>query len=293
MRSLVTIFFTLLLTSPGYGQPVSISEKGFYIPKNIVECNQQLDRSLLNRAKNKLKQLDENRLSKVSGLFIIGEWFDNDSSQLAAYFNNYSIIDWQERSFIIVLSYHRQLNAKPFDIGLECKKLVQKRDSLKKANDEEYKKNITADSIDGIYIPTDIYSCFSQLDKLLNDTIRQNIREKKSEWDLTEYHMGLGRWMRNNWGLWGGSRLQQYFITKGINHPDDMSGTILVSYNKYLNSQPVDMDEIIKEEKLFQEKFIKKEPAIVIVSKHKKNFYSKEYRKFLRTKRITDFDVYD
>lgn len=48
-------------------------------------------------------------------------------------------------------------------------------------------------------------------------------------------HFGFGMWIRNNWNLWGGSRLSIYFNQKGIHHPDDMSGIILVSYHRHLN----------------------------------------------------------
>lgn len=49
--------------------------------------------------------------------------------------------------------------------------------------------------------------------------------------------MGLGMWMRNNWRLWAGSRLQKYFLVRGIRHPDDMSGVILEYYYDWLKGQ--------------------------------------------------------
>jgi len=50
-----------------------------------------------------------------------------------------------------------------------------------------------------------------------------------------KYHLSLGMWLRNNWGLWKGSRLADYFEQKGFKHPDDMSHTILVSFWWHLN----------------------------------------------------------
>ena len=67
-----------------------------------------------------------------------------------------------------------------------------------------------------------------------------------TEDDMTQYHMGLGMWMRNNWGLWGGSRLAAWFNAQGINHPDDMSGIILDSFWRYLNGKPIKLDEQVK-----------------------------------------------
>lgn len=294
MKTALNILALLILTLRCFGQTDSISKKGFYIPKNIIECNQQLDKTLGKKAKDKLKKVDENRLDKVNGFFIISEWFDTDSTRLANYFKDYSIIDWEERDLLIILSYHRQLNGKSFDINYETQKFNHKRDSVKLLREAEYKVNIKADSIDGVFIPTDLNSCFVQLDKLLNDTLKQNIRSKKTEIDLAEYHFGLGLWMRNNWGLWGGSRLQVYFQNKNVKHPDNMSGLILVAYNKYLNGQAIDVDSLIKDENLRQEEFMKNVnvlPAIKFADS--KKFYSKEYKRFLRTKRITDIDVYD
>jgi hypothetical protein len=294
MKTALNILALLILTLRCFGQTDSISEKGFYIPKNIIECNQQLDKTLGKKAKDKLKKVDENRLDKVNGFFIISEWFDTDSTRLANYFKDYSIIHWEERDLLIILSYHRQLNGKSFDINYETQKLNLKRDSVNLLREAEYKVNIKADSIDGVFIPTDLNSCFVQLDKLLNDTLKQNIRSKKTEIDLAEYHFGLGLWMRNNWGLWGGSRLQVYFQNKNVKHPDNMSGLILVAYNKYLNGQTIDVDSLIKEENLRQEEFMKNVNVLPSIKfTDSKKFYSKEYKRFLRTKRIIDIDVYD
>ena len=50
-------------------------------------------------------------------------------------------------------------------------------------------------------------------------------------------------WLRNNWGLWGGSRLQKYMLERKIQHPDSMSAIILEFYYDWLNEQN---DEWIK-----------------------------------------------
>jgi hypothetical protein len=75
----------------------------------------------------------------------------------------------------------------------------------------EYKKRIHQDSIDHVYIPSDLQDCFKQLDKLMSSAEKQSFKSA-SENSLSSYHMGLGLWMRNNWGLWKGSRLSNYLI---------------------------------------------------------------------------------
>jgi hypothetical protein len=63
--------------------------------------------------------------------------------------------------------------------------------------------------------------------------------------------MGLGTWLRNNWGLWGGSRLAKWFNNRGIQHPEDMSGILLTSLWRSLSGKPLLLDAQIKEYQKF------------------------------------------
>lgn len=102
---------------------------------------------------------------------------------------------------------------------------------------EAYKNRIVADSINGLYIPKNLEECFLELNKLLKPKDIEAIKNLKDRNETILYHHGFGTWLRNNWGLWGGSRLQQYLIKKGLRHPDDMSATILEFYYDWLNGQ--------------------------------------------------------
>ncbi len=95
------------------------------------------------------------------------------------------------------------------------------------------------------YIPKDLDECFVQLEKLLKPEDIEKMRGG-TENDMIRYHMSLGMWMRNNWGLWGGSRLAKWFNTQGIEHPDDMSGIILDSFWRHLNNKPIKLDQQVK-----------------------------------------------
>lgn len=89
------------------------------------------------------------------------------------------------------------------------------------------------DRIDGIYIPKDIFEAIDTLDTFLSTEDKQYVTDSLSlDAFLGSTHMGLGMWMRNYWGLWGGSRLQRYFRDRQVFHPDDMSGEILKAYYK-------------------------------------------------------------
>lgn len=90
-----------------------------------------------------------------------------------------------------------------------------------------------ADRIDGVYIPKDIDEAVDSLDVIISFDDKRYITDSLSlDAFRTRCHHGLGMWLRNNWGLWGGSRLQRYFLDKNVTHPDDMSDEILKAYYK-------------------------------------------------------------
>jgi hypothetical protein len=113
--------------------------------------------------------------------------------------------------------------------------------------DQKFKINPTKDKVSptGLYIPKNLEDCFKELEKMLPPDL---IAEMKTETEdnMVKYHRGLGMWMRNNWGLWSGSRLAKYFNALGIRHPDDMSGIILDSFWRHLNNKPIQLKEQIR-----------------------------------------------
>ena len=98
-----------------------------------------------------------------------------------------------------------------------------------------YQLRLVADSIDGVYIPRNLEESFHVLDTMLSAKNIQLIRSLPERDAMSQFHFGLGMWLRNNWGLWGGSRLQQYFLQRGVEHPDNMSGILLEYYYDYLH----------------------------------------------------------
>ncbi len=91
----------------------------------------------------------------------------------------------------------------------------------------------TADSVNGIYIPQNLYECMNELDKILDDDDKGKIKTMDSSISM---HFGLGMWIRNNWGLWQESRLFHYLKKKEYGYePDDMSDFILGIYIEHLN----------------------------------------------------------
>ena len=98
-------------------------------------------------------------------------------------------------------------------------------------------KRMTLETIDGVYIPKDLGECFKELDKLLPEIDKKEMQALPWRGDMIRYHLGLGMWIRNNWGLWGGSRLQRYFTDRGVTHPDSMSPVILEYYYDWLHGK--------------------------------------------------------
>ena len=71
-----------------------------------------------------------------------------------------------------------------------------------------------------------------------------------------ELHSTDGRWMRNNWGLWTqDSDLYSWFVSRGITHPDDMTGIILTSFYRVEHDLKIDLEGQIQEYKDYWKKY--------------------------------------
>ena len=94
-------------------------------------------------------------------------------------------------------------------------------------------------------IPKHLDDAISKLDDFFPDEEKKFITSNP-ESEMIQYHSTTGRWIRNNWGLWGDGKLKEWFMEKGISHPDDMSGIILTSYWRWKNDRPLNLDAQIK-----------------------------------------------
>lgn len=118
----------------------------------------------------------------------------------------------------------------------------EKREELARQR-EEFAARVTAEKIGDVYVPKDLGESFAELDKLLPEVDRAEMRALPQRGGMIRYHIGLGTWMRNNWGLWGGSRLQKYFNDHGVTHPEEMSALILYHYHDWLNGDTASWKE--------------------------------------------------
>lgn len=81
----------------------------------------------------------------------------------------------------------------------------------------------------------------------------EKLVQKGEEGFCSDLHMGLGMWIRNNWGLWnkeGG--LYTHFISLGIGHPDDMSSILITTvYRRYTGLPDTIEDQVERYQKFW------------------------------------------
>lgn len=159
-------------------------------------------------------------------------------------------------SILLTLSCHAQDNKDRSQPTEPPKVVIVEAPTRVETTDDDIRNlNPTRDDKDvsKLYVPSSLEDSFVELDKMLHPKFIEDFK-KAGKGGPIEEHFGLGLWMRNNWGLWGGSRLAKYFRSIEINHPDDMSGIILTSYQRKLNGLPIELDAQVKEYKDFWKK---------------------------------------
>ena len=70
-------------------------------------------------------------------------------------------------------------------------------------------------------------------------------------------HEGLGRWIRNNWGLYDHGKLYQQLSAMGFKNIDDMSNAILTAYWRRLHHRPLDLESLIHQSRAWAEESTK------------------------------------
>jgi hypothetical protein len=209
------------------------------IPNTLEKCFILLDKTMNDKEINLIKTLQEDSIYYNSefryGTDFFHAWKLYDGSQLTKYFNKLGLFGSHEIYETILISYHRYLNKDSIQLDQQIKKYQAKQNK----EQEEYLTQIQKDTLNGVYIPKDLKDCFLQLDKMLSEKTKQEIKNLKDRSETISYHLGLGMQLRNSWGLWGGSRLQKYFLDKKVNHPDSMSSLILEFYYDWLNNNNI------------------------------------------------------
>lgn len=235
------------------------------LPKNLEQSVLYLDKDCSDSVKYKIKTINEDSLKYAVYPFADKEPFksyktifnwtsdENRNPKLVRYLEKKGV--YSCHSEILIYSFKQYLNYGKIN---ESKILNKYIEIEKKLNAEDKIKFIT-DTINGIYIPKNLDECFVQINTFWNDSTKIQVKNWEENEFTANAHFGFGMWMRNNWRLWGGSRLSKYFNELEIFHPDDMSGIILVSYHRFLNNKEIKLQEQIKKYKDYWENSKKEE----------------------------------
>lgn len=90
-------------------------------------------------------------------------------------------------------------------------------------------------------IPNNLEQAIEYLDKELTQRDKEYLFKEylvSLEKAALSVHHSLGRWIRNNWGLWNeeDNELKASLKNLGYEHPDDMSNYIIEQYLKHLKN---------------------------------------------------------
>jgi len=95
-------------------------------------------------------------------------------------------------------------------------------------------------------VPRSLEECFAVLKARLSKESLEKFKNEGEEVAVSE-KFWLGIWIRDVWGLWDGSQLAKYFRDMGVDHPNDMSTIIMMSFHRYLNDEDIKLEEQIKQ----------------------------------------------
>ncbi len=204
-------------------------------PKNINTCIKGLNLIMDLEEKEYFRNLPEDSVLFCSlsenACNYIKNIVKDKSSKITGYFARKGIYESISMEEVILTLYHKSLNNKKLKTLKIIRTIRKKEFEEKDKIPPEYLK----DTLYGVYIPKDIEDCCRQLDKMVGKIDKQNMKSLKTGSDMIAYHFGLGTWIRNNWGLWSGSRLLLYLNERGLYQPNSMSVKILELYYEWLH----------------------------------------------------------
>ena len=144
-------------------------------------------------------------------------------------------------------SYWRVAMATVFVLIIQSTGWTQSLPQTEEEFDSLYAVRITKEELNGVYIPIDLNDAFRELQRLSSDADLEKFRDAPEEIISTKLHFGLGRWIYVNWGFYLGSRFSHYLKKLGLEHPDDMTRFVIVSFHRHLNETPLDVEGQVSE----------------------------------------------
>jgi len=122
-----------------------------------------------------------------------------------------------------------------------------------KGYEAQYQRNIKKSRINGVYIPANLEDAFKELDDLSPNQSKVKFTNAPENVISTKLHFGLGRWISVYWNFVEGSRYVEYLRELGITDPDHMIQFTIVSYHRYKNDKPLDVEAQVENYKVLRE----------------------------------------
>ena len=122
-----------------------------------------------------------------------------------------------------------------------------------KGYEAQYQRNIKKSRINGVYIPANLDEAFLELDDLSPEGAKAKFTNAPEDVIATKLHFGLGRWISVYWNFIEGSRYVEYLRQLGLTDPDHMIQFTIVSYHRYKNNKPIEVEAQIEKYKVLRE----------------------------------------
>lgn len=116
-----------------------------------------------------------------------------------------------------------------------------------------YQRNIKKTRINGVYIPANLEEAFKELDDLSPEEAKLKFTNAPEDIIATKLHFGLGRWISVYWNFVEGSRYVEYLRNLGLADHDHMIQFTIVSYHRYKNNKPLEIENQIEKYKVLIE----------------------------------------
>ncbi|QGK74411.1 DUF6794 domain-containing protein [Flavobacterium sp. SLB02] len=92
-------------------------------------------------------------------------------------------------------------------------------------------------------VPSSLDESLHYFEKNWTESAKNSFKSKPENEAVTELHMTVGMWIRNNWIRNGNESIVKECNTIGIYHPDDISSIILTSLHRKLNHKDLNLEK--------------------------------------------------
>lgn len=214
------------------------------LPSNLEEAVAILEGKWSDSLMKALIQTDDKYLFREFGddSILISFILINDTTEYQEFFQKIGVDRWSHVLHITLDALKRDLQG----LSFHNEDLVNHYKHLTSRKRFQEENPTIQDTLNGIFIPQNIKECILQLHLLIPFTELEEIKSMDESAFAAKTHLTVGMWIRNNWGLWKGSRLSIYFNENGVYEPDSMSWIIFLSFHRHLKSKYLGTKELFE-----------------------------------------------